>query len=119
MISLYGEIFEGNPFCLKIQAKRIPFFCAKKYLRQAMCTPFYPFKSNYSPPFWGGLGVRLLGVRLFLYPSCLKDFLFGIVDFLELAFGSPFDIVAKGGYTVGMMLESKLAVGSLDLLVGG
>ena len=55
----------------------------------------------------------------FLYPSCLKDFLFGIVDFLELAFGSPFDIVAKGGYTVGMMLESKLAVGSLDLLVGG
>ena len=55
----------------------------------------------------------------FLYPSCLKDFLFGIVDFLELALGSSFDIVAKGGYTVGMMLESKLAVGSLDLLVGG
>ena len=109
-----------------------------------MCTPFYPFKSNYSPLFWRGvggeavsipsslitplpfgegLGVRLfwegLGVRLSLYPSCLKDFLFGIVDFLELAFGSPFDIVAKGGYTVGMMLENKLAVGSLDLLVGG
>ena len=70
-------------------------------------------------PFGEGSGVRLLGVRLFLYPSCLKDFLFGIVDFLELAFGSPFDIVAKGGYTVGMMLESKLAVGSLDLLVSG
>ena len=114
MISLYGEIFEGNPFCLKIQAKRIPFFCAKKYLRQAMCPPYIPSSLITPLPFGEGLGVRL-----FLYPSCLKDFLFGIVDFLELAFGSPFDIVAKGGYTVGMMLESKLAVGSLDLLVGG
>ena len=79
------------------------------------CAPLYIPSSLITPlPFGEGLGVRL-----FLYPSCLKDFLFGIVDFLELAFGSPFDIVAKGGYTVGMMVESKLAVGRLDLLVGG
>ena len=64
VISLYGEIFEGNPFCLKIQAKRIPLFCAKKYLRQAMCTPLYPFKSNYSPPFWGGVGGEAVSISL-------------------------------------------------------
>lgn len=106
-----------------LSKKDSPFFVRRNIFGKR-CAPLSIPSSLITPlPFGEGLGVRLfgegLGVRLFLYSSCLKDFLFGIVDFLELAFGSPFDIVAKGGYTVGMMLESKLAVGSLDLLVSG
>ena len=109
---------------LKNPSKKDSLFLCEEISSASDVPPPYIPSSLITPlPFGEGLGVRLfgegLGVRLFLYSSCLKDFLFGIVDFLELAFGSPFDIVAKGGYTVGMMLESKLAVGSLDLLVSG
>lgn len=102
-----------------LSKKDSPFFVRRNIFGKRCAPLSIPSSLITSLSFGEGSGVRLLGVRLFLYPSCLKDFLFGIVDFLELAFGSPFDIVAKGGYTVGMMLESKLAVGSLDLLVGG
>ena len=109
-----GKYWKGILFAWIFKQKGFPFFVRRNIFGKR-CAPLYIPSSLITPlPFGEGLGVRL-----FLYPSCLKDFLFGIVDFLELAFGSPFDIVAKGGYTVGMMLESKLAVGSLDLLVGG
>ena len=108
-----GKYLKGILFAWIFKQKGFPFLCEE--ISSASDVPPYIPSSLITPlPFGEGLGVRL-----FLYPSCLKDFLFGIVDFLELAFGSPFDIVAKGGYTVGMMLESKLAVGSLDLLIGG